>query len=148
MLDGVNAVRHFHVQALLEPGIMGVGRIPNLRNGALLLRKQAAEVLAAGATVLSTNTVWIQCKCSLHYCMHAGRTAYQIEQRFGEWHVWVPTSELGDSECTAEDVRVEITASELAAGAAGGVPYLEVRISIAPAAFADSACVRCRLHTM
>ena len=49
-----------------------------------------------------------------------------MEQEFGAWHVWVPTSQMGCAGCTAQDLQVQITASELVAGITGGAPYLEV----------------------
>lgn len=67
-----------------------------------------------------------------HRSMHAGLTAYEVEQEFGAWHVWVPASLLGDSGCTADGLHVQITASELSAGSGGGTPYLEVHMNRLP----------------
>ena len=58
--------------------------------------------------------------------MHAGLTAYQVEQEFGAWHVWVPTSLLGESGSSPEGLHVQITATELVAGSASRMPYLQV----------------------
>ena len=99
-------------------------------------RRQDSHPSRGCATPLGNTTVHgIEWSAhTRHHCLHervfvlcAGVVAYQIEQEFGVWHVWVPTKELGCLGCTADALIVHITASELQAGASGSsAPYLKV----------------------
>ena len=111
------------MQALLGAGIMGVGRIPILRDGAPC---GSATPLCIESDYWNRRPVIV---CMTVCVLCAGVVAYQVEQEFGVWHVWVPTKELGCTGGTADALIVRITASELEAGGSSSAPYLKVLCS-------------------